>query len=140
VAFLEVRPFVPVWTGDDVWLAVVIEIAEVGAFAPEFVAEPGLLEGVEQIIFCKAGDTAGKERRENERGICSCLISVSNRLSGQAGWLVGSGVQGSSKVRRKCLKTQEFRSSSSSSSFSSSSVSRAFEDEEEDDLHPGRRF
>src|SRR5207244_8816732 len=41
VAVLEVRPFVPIGTRNDVHPAVVIEIAEVGALAPELVAALG---------------------------------------------------------------------------------------------------
>src|SRR5665213_141414 len=42
MAFLEIRPFVPVRPGDHVGLAVVIKVAEGGAFAEEFVGERDL--------------------------------------------------------------------------------------------------
>ena len=44
VAFLVVRPLPPIGTGDDVRLAVVVEVAEAGAFAPELVGELDFLE------------------------------------------------------------------------------------------------
>ena len=44
MAFLVVRPLPPIGTGDDVHLAVVVEVAEAGAFAPELVGELDFLE------------------------------------------------------------------------------------------------
>jgi hypothetical protein len=51
VALPKVRPLPPIGTGNDVQLAVVIEVAEVGAFAPEFVGELDLLERGQSVIF-----------------------------------------------------------------------------------------
>src|SRR6266480_2358886 len=67
VALLEIRSLIPIRAGDDVRFAVVIEVAEVCPFRPVLVAESGLLEGVKQIIISGAGDTAGEERRKDER-------------------------------------------------------------------------
>src|SRR6266542_81652 len=65
VAFLEVRPFIPERARNDVPFAVVVEVAEVRALAPELVAEPGLLKGVQKVIF--AGDHE-RARQSNEEG------------------------------------------------------------------------
>ena len=44
VAFLEVRSLIPIRARDDVHFGVVIEVAEIRAFAPELVAELDLFE------------------------------------------------------------------------------------------------
>ena len=44
---LEIGAFIPERAGDDVHFAVVIEVAEVCAFAPELVGELDFLEGVD---------------------------------------------------------------------------------------------
>src|ERR1035441_6279086 len=60
VPLLEIRPFIPVSAGDDIHLAVVIEIADSRAFGPELVGSPDLLEAVKQLAGCR------KQRRSTE--------------------------------------------------------------------------
>src|SRR5439155_5279661 len=67
VAYLEVRPFIPVGAGDDVHFAVVIEIAEVGSFTPELVVELGFLEGVQEVILSGGERSGAKACGDQER-------------------------------------------------------------------------
>ncbi len=48
-ALLEVRPFVPVGAGNDIHLAVAVEVADRRAFGPELVGHSDLFEGVEKL-------------------------------------------------------------------------------------------
>ena len=66
----EIRSFIPIRAGDDVGLAVAIEVAERRAFAPELVGELGLLEGVQRIIPGEHGEAGDQKCCEAE----SCFI------------------------------------------------------------------
>src|SRR3954451_21022440 len=47
----ELRAGVPIWTGDDVHYAVVIEVAEVGALAEKLIGELSLLERMQRVLL-----------------------------------------------------------------------------------------
>ena len=48
-ALLEIRPLVPIGPGNDVHLAIVVEITDGGAFGPELVGGANFLEAVEEL-------------------------------------------------------------------------------------------
>src|SRR6187401_2486337 len=56
----KVRSLPPVGTGDDVVVAVAVQIGERRAFAPEFVGELDLFEGVKDVVAGAGG--AGQKK------------------------------------------------------------------------------
>src|SRR5258706_3326431 len=51
MAFFEIRPLIPVGAGHDVHFAVVVEVAKVGALAPEFVGQLDFFKGVKKMVL-----------------------------------------------------------------------------------------
>ena len=71
--------------GDDIYFAVVIEIADVRAFAPELVGELDLFERVQDVIF-GGGDERGGQGESGGDGNCvHALCLDTSRQCGQVG-------------------------------------------------------
>jgi hypothetical protein len=76
VALLEIGSFPPPGTGDQIILAVVVEVAEVRAFRPELIAELDSFEGMQ--FFAGNADRPGRLEGDEEKDV-SGKIDVHGR-------------------------------------------------------------
>ena len=67
MADFEIRPLVPIGAGDNVHVAVAVEIPEIGALAPKLVAQLDFFERVQQIIRRRRGCQAEREDQHRQR-------------------------------------------------------------------------
>ena len=67
MSLFEIRPFIPVRTGDEVRFAVPIKIAHSGALAPKLVAKLSFLETMEEVIRAGSRTPTGQQGCQNQR-------------------------------------------------------------------------
>src|SRR5206468_3342467 len=67
MTLFEIRPFIPVWTGDEVRFAVAIEITQSRAFAPKLIRELSFFEGMQEMIRARSRAPTGQQGYQNQR-------------------------------------------------------------------------
>ena len=67
VALFEIGAFIPIRARSDVHDAVVVEVAEVRALAPELVGQLDFLESVKQVVFGRSGQHAQRKNKRRQR-------------------------------------------------------------------------
>ena len=84
VALLELRPFIPIGAGNNVHLAIVVEIADGGALGPELVGGPDLLKAVEKPGGLSKRRSGGEQNRGQKNSNHVAMLG-SFGAAGQAG-------------------------------------------------------
>jgi hypothetical protein len=80
VHFLEIRPFPPIGTGDDVHFAVFVEISKVRALAPKAIAQLSFLKRVNGVIRGRKGTGENSATKPGkQRGGFDHPLSVARR-------------------------------------------------------------